>query len=249
MGNSNGMKVISIQICCQKGICTPQYEITFQEYEYKYRVSPNPGIHQEILKSFVVDIDSQLSSLDTSRQLKLEQALNYAKILKLRVLSSSTLKLNAEFIINTLGYEKSLRTPKDGITYIGVKKRNKPKDLNGTVINDIIIPVNDKTLATKHRGQHFCIFYELNKNCYSIRDLSLGFGTFAKVNDILNLRDNFLLYMGEHYLLINLFPEFNSKLRIKLFGPPCEDKIFFLILKTLWTTGLKLEGLIIRILY
>lgn len=85
--------------------------------------------------------------------------------------------------------------------------------------------MDDKSIAEKHRGQHFCIFYDLNKDSYIIKDFSIGFGTFVKVSDMVIIKDNFLLFMGEHYLLFNL-SEDERKLRIKLFGPPQNDKIY-----------------------
>ena len=227
MGNSNEIHVNSIQICCHRGICTPQYEITFQEFEYKSRVTPSPTVHQEIFKSFAVDADSQLSSLDTSRQIKLEQALNYAKRLKLQVVSSSTLKRNTEYSISPLGYEFSQRAAKDGVTYFGVKKKIRQEEGN-VVVNDIIIPLEDSEIAEQHRGQHFCVYYDITRDSYFIRDLSVGFGSFVKVLDPLLLKDNYLIQMGEHYLLINLLQESVwPRLKIKVFGPPCVDKLMF----------------------
>jgi FHA domain len=227
MGNYNGIRA-STEICCNKGICVPQYEITFQEFEYRARITPSPVNHQEIFKSFMVDADSQLSSLDTSRQLKLEQAATNAQKLKLRVISSSTIKRGTEYFINALGCQNSKRPVKDGFTYAGVKKNIKLENGGKSIANDIVLPIDDKEIAEKHRGQHFCIYYELNKNCYCIRDLSIGFGTFAKVQDLLIIKDNYLLLMGEHYVLLNIILESQaSKLKVKVFGPPCSDKIFY----------------------
>ena len=227
MGNSNEMQVKAIQVCCTRGICTPQYEITFQEFEYKSRATPSPTVHQEIFKSFAVDADSQLSSQDTSRQIKLEQALNYAKRLKLQVVSSSTLKRNTEYTISPLGYEFSQRSAKDGVTYFGVKKKSRQEEGN-IVINDIIIPLEDSEIAEQHRGQHFCVYYDIIRDSYFIRDLSVGFGSFIKLSGPLVLKDNYLIQMGEHYLLINLLQESVwPRLKVKLFGPPCLDKLLF----------------------
>lgn len=218
----------------------PQYEITFQEFEYKSRVTPSPTIHQEIFKSFAAEADSQLSSMDTSRQMKLEQALIYAKRLKLKVISSSTIKRNTEYIITPLGLENSERAAKDGVTYFGVKKKKrvqqdtntiiegKAEEIKMAIVNDIVIPIEDKELAEKHRGQHFCVYYDLSKDCYCVKDLSLGFGTFVKVSHALVLRDNCLLHMGEHYLLVNILMDSSlPKLKVKVFSPMCTEKVYF----------------------
>lgn len=218
------MKVIQTQVCCQKGICTPQYEITFQEFEYKSRLTPSPTIQQEIFKSFAVEGESQMSSQDTCRQLKLEQALIYAKKLRLEIISSSTMKKNTEFIITTVGSEQTCRGVKDGFVYFGCKKGVYVEGKK-QVVNDIVFPVDEKNLAEKHRGQHFCIFYDLIKDSYVIKDFSIGFGTFVKVSDMVVIRDNYLLFMGEHYLLFNLSPD-EALLRVKLLGPPSNDKVY-----------------------
>lgn len=225
MGNSHDLQVSLTQICCHKGICTPKYEITFQEFEYKSRVTPSPTIHQDIFKSFTVELDSQISSLDTSRLIKLEQALNYGKRLKLQVLSSSTLKRNMDYTITPVGYEFSQRAGKDGITYFGVKKKGKG---GNTAINDIVIPLEDGEIAEQHRGQHFCIAYDIGKDLYFIRDLSIGFGSFVKLTQELVLKDSLLIQMGEHFLLVNLIQDsVFPKLKIKVVGPPSSDKLFF----------------------
>ena len=39
---------------------------------------------------------------------------------------------------------------------------------------------------------------------YKIKDLGIGFGAFVKLNNPLVLRDNFLLNMGESYIVANL---------------------------------------------
>jgi hypothetical protein len=39
---------------------------------------------------------------------------------------------------------------------------------------------------------------------YKIKDLGIGFGAFVKLNSPLVLRDNFLLNMGESYIVANL---------------------------------------------
>ena len=39
---------------------------------------------------------------------------------------------------------------------------------------------------------------------YKIKDLGIGYGAFVKLNNPLVLRDNFLLNMGESYIVANL---------------------------------------------
>jgi len=70
-----------------------------------------------------------------------------AKSLQLRVLSSSTLSKNSVININPLGYEFSLRGVKDGVTYFGCKKRGRSNQVKGAVVNDFVIPIQDKNLS------------------------------------------------------------------------------------------------------
>lgn len=39
---------------------------------------------------------------------------------------------------------------------------------------------------------------------YKIKDLGIGYGAFVKLNAPLLLRDNFLLNMGESYIVANI---------------------------------------------
>lgn len=56
---------------------------------------------------------------------------------------------------------------------------------------------------------------------YKIKDLGVGYGAFVKLTRPLILRDNFLLNMGESYLVANLIKipeEITQKLRLKIFS-------------------------------
>jgi hypothetical protein len=56
---------------------------------------------------------------------------------------------------------------------------------------------------------------------YKIKDLGVGYGAFVKLTRPLVLRDNFLLNMGESYIVANLIksPEDGVlKLRLKIFS-------------------------------
>lgn len=65
--------------------------------------------------------------------IKINNVLNKVKSLKLEVLSNTTDKIN-EIIITPLGYMKSKRKTKDGITYFGFEK--KPGDVNNFFYNN-----------------------------------------------------------------------------------------------------------------
>ncbi len=176
--------------------------------------------------------DHKETTLDKSRIARLENDVHYAKLLRLKVISSSTLPKNLMITINTLGCEQSLRSFKDGYTYFGSKKRILgPGGRKGPIVNDFVIPNSDRALADKQRGQHCQIYYDPDVQQYFIRDLGIGFGTFVKIDNALRLKENYLLNMGESFLLVNLLPyptgELPGKrLRLKLFGAPCPGEVF-----------------------
>ncbi len=98
--------------------------------------------------------------------------------------------------INAQGVEGSFRNAKDGITYFGCKKRAKRiskhvrvsllwicfNSKQTEILNDYIIPAVSKEIAKKHRGKHYKIEYHVASNCYKIKDLGVGFGTFYKLD-------------------------------------------------------------------
>lgn len=64
---------------------------------------------------------------------------------------------------------------------------------------------------------------------YKIKDLGVGYGAFVKLTRPIVLRDNYLLNMGESYIVANLFKQQDDligivgskvpmKLRLKIFS-------------------------------
>ena len=134
------------------------------------------------------------SSFDTSYTSQLEGLARVAKSLSLRVLSSSGLPSDTVLTISAKGAESSERGVRDGCTYFGCG-RNRPPAC------DIVIPDCSRSASA---GQHFVVYYDLLKDSYFIRDLGVGFGTFAKVDAPLLLKNNYLLLMGSHFVLVTI---------------------------------------------
>ena len=98
------------------------------------------------------------------------------------------------------------------------------------VVNDFVIPTRNEEEKEKHRGRQFQIYYDIDKEGYRIRDLGVGYGAFVKLNKPLILKDNFLLNMGESYIVANLLKPSDEilntfttksiplKLRLKIFS-------------------------------
>lgn len=84
-----------------------------------------------------------------------------------------------------------------------------------------MIPTKNEEEKEKHRGRQFQIHFDPETMAYKIKDLGIGFGAFVKLNSPLVLRDNFLLNMGESYIVANLLrghEEGISNLRLKIFS-------------------------------
>ena len=64
-------------------------------------------------------------------------------------------------------------------------------------------PKQDK-VNDNFMGPHFRIKYNKKNNQYYLKDLGRGFGTFVKMNNIYEIKDNFLIAIGENYIVITL---------------------------------------------
>ena len=161
---------------------------------------------------------------------RIAEAVHYAKLLMLRVISSKVLQAGMEMTINALGIEGSDRDGRDGVVYFGNKRKGRKGDLT-EIVNDVKIPASDKELGEKHRGRHFQIVYDPFSDKYYIKDLSVGFGAFTRLNSPLILKDNHLIHIGESFIVVNLNytgpPRSLPRLRLKLFGGPCTGEVFF----------------------
>jgi predicted HAD superfamily hydrolase len=159
---------------------------------------------------------------------------------------SGNLTPGTTFSISAQGAETGMRGIKDGITYFGCKKRGGKSGIRyrkGEIINDIVIKAKDKEISRRHRGRHFQIQYCLESNCYKIKDLGIGYGAYAKLENPLLLKDNYLLSMGESFFIVNLIPDTGAekqtskltegkisthlRLRIKVFSGPANGEILY----------------------
>ena len=103
--------------------------------------------------------------------------------------------------INPLGYYDSKRK-KDGITYFGYEKEGEETEENEIDIK--INPRDNETIDDKYLGKHFQIKFNPNDMQYYLKDLGHGFGTFIKIIDWTEIKNNFLLNIGENYLVFSL---------------------------------------------
>ena len=103
--------------------------------------------------------------------------------------------------INPLGYINSKRK-KDGITYFGYEKEGGDSEENEIDIK--MNPIDNEVIDDKYYGKHFQIKFNLNDMQYYLKDLGHGFGTFIKIVDWVEIKNNFLLNIGENYLVFSL---------------------------------------------
>ena len=155
---------------------------------------------------------------------KIKDVYNQSKILNLEMITiinelndndennniKTKLKTNLE--ITPLGYSESTRK-KDGIAYFGYEKNKDDIDI-------IINPIEEENIDDKFLGKHFQIKFNPEDLNYYLKDLGHGYGTFIRINDWVEIKNNLLLNIGENYLIFSLVNEENDDnvLNIKLFS-------------------------------
>ena len=136
---------------------------------------------------------------NNNRLLKLKSLVNTAK-LQIKVVNSGPIQKDTRFYITHLGLEDSKRRANDGKVYFGYKRKER-----GIIMNDVVIPVQDKDVEDHHRGRHFMIQYQIENNSYIIKDLGKGFGVYSRldfpiVRFIKIIKDNMIINMGSMFL-------------------------------------------------
>jgi hypothetical protein len=137
--------------------------------------------------------------------------INNKVFLDLEVINSWILPKGLLLHINNEGLENSLRNKKDGITYFGFIKDYNKNNINNEI--DYIINPKDEEYDERYIGRHFKIEFNVNK--YFIQDLGFGFGTFIKIINELKIKDNYLVNIGETYLVFSID---ENKINIKIFS-------------------------------
>ena len=135
-------------------------------------------------------------------------------------------KIKSNIQITPLGYTGGKRK-KDGITFFGYDKDRDDIDI-------IINPIDGENLDEKFFGKHFQIKFNPEDLNYYLKDLGHGFGTFIRINDWVEIKNNFLLNIGENYLIFSLIKEEdindnsnNYFLNIKLFSVSSGQSTFY----------------------
>ena len=159
---------------------------------------------EEINFEYEDDLDEEVSEEIIS---KLKEKVETAPRLELTIKESLYLKVGLIIKINALGLEEeSLRGKKDGNVFFGIispddLKNNKKIDFS-TKNNDI----NKNDNNPIEYGRQFRIRYDLEKNCYFIKDCSRGsgYGSFMKVIQEMKIKDSTLINIGDNYIVFTL---------------------------------------------
>jgi len=135
---------------------------------------------------------------------------SYENNLILEIMTSWNLPEGYKLTIkNKQGLENSLikRNIKEGnnedrnIVYFGFQRE---EDLNSNPKIDYLLYPKEDFYDSKFIGKHFQIRYDTDNKLYYLKDLGFGFGTFIKLTNDIKLKDNFLINIGETYIVFSL---------------------------------------------
>ena len=168
---------------------------------------------------------------------KIKKVYSLSKKLRLEIMTFDTSEKFINIEIDPFGYVNSKREKKDGITYFGY---NVEKD-GGNIPIDYALKNNDNYFyEDSFNGRHFMIKFNPDDLNYYVKDLGRGFGTFIKIQEWTELKNNLLLNIGENYIVFSLGEddeeeeenekEFNDKnensLNIKIFSVNTQQKVY-----------------------
>ena len=99
--------------------------------------------------------------------------------------------------------KNSLRDKKDGKTYFGIispDENQKDISIDFSTL-DIIDNINNIKDNDIKYGKQFYIRFDVNQNCYLIKDCGTGYGSFMKIINQMKIMDNTLINIGNNYLV------------------------------------------------
>ena len=144
------------------------------------------------------NLQNILSQPDESEIEKIKEVIPKSQNLKIEIISSTTEPKGSILIINPLGLENGKRKSNDGISYFGYEENTK----NPTI--DYLIKPREKQYDERFLGEHFQIRFNPNDLKYYLKDLGHGFGTFIKITNWIEIKNNFLLNIGENYIVFTI---------------------------------------------
>ena len=127
---------------------------------------------------------------------EIEKVFEFSPNLKIELINSVSLEKGLIIKINPFGMVNSIRKENDGFTYFGFVEPNEP---NNTM--DFIVKPKDDNYEARYVGKHFQIRFNPSDMKYYIQDLGCGFGTFMKLTDEIIIKDNYLINLGNSYIV------------------------------------------------
>jgi hypothetical protein len=148
---------------------------------------------------------------------EIEKVYKESPKLILEIIRSYNLKKGEIIKINAYGMIKSNRNTKDAYSYFGYYPTEKKNEI------DFILKPIEKNFEQRFIGKHFQIKFNPYDLKYYILDLGCGFGTFRKLIKETIITDNFLINIGNSYIVftyndINNNEDILKTLRLKIFS-------------------------------
>ena len=142
--------------------------------------------------SFLMEIDPIPIDLE-----KIKKVYSSSKKLILEIMSNDISEKFVSIEIDPYGYTNSRREKKDGITYFGYQSED--------LVVDYQLKNGDRFFQEDNfSGRHFMIKFNPDDLNYYVKDLGKGFGTFIKIQEWTELKNNLLLNIGENYIVFSL---------------------------------------------
>ena len=161
-----------------------------------YKDENNNNNNEDTL--FLFDTDQISVDLE-----KIKKVYSSSKKLILEIISNDSEKF-VSIELDPYGYVNSKREKKDGITYFGYQ--------DGDSLVDYQLKNGDSYFNEDiFNGRHFMIKFNPDDLNYYIKDLGKGFGTFIKIQEWTEIKNNLLLNIGENFIVFSLGDEENEE--------------------------------------
>ena len=183
--------------------------VSFIDNEDRNNYKKEEYLINAINNTEIKDKDNDEEEISPELISKLEKIQYKAPKLELIIKDSLYLEIGLKIKINALGLVlKSLRNKKDGNTYFGIlspEKKNNDIDIDFSTI-DFLNNINNFKDNDIQYGRQFKIRFDINENCYFIKDCSYGsgYGTFMKIINETKIKDNTLINIGDNYVVFTL---------------------------------------------
>ena len=162
------------------------------------KICNNENNNSNIIKeeiSTLMDTDSIVVDLE-----KIKKVYSSSKKLILEMMANDISEKYATIEIDPYGFINSKRGKKDGITYFGYQNMDLKVDYQ-------LKHGDNYFYEDAFNGRHFMIRFNPDDLNYYLKDLGRGFGTFIKIQEWTELKNNLLLNIGDNYIVFSLGDE------------------------------------------